>query len=80
MLVPLVPSLMQIINPAKPPDWLYSVPIFNQSLLIGELTRGDGVSLDRLALSWGTTLLLALVLAAGAIAAYRRERVAFGLP
>jgi sodium transport system permease protein len=78
MLIPLVPSLMQIINPAKPPDWMYSLPIFNQSLLIGELTHGDKIAISRLALSWSTTLALALVLAIGAVAAYRKERVAFG--
>ncbi len=80
MFIPLVPSLIQMINPAKPPEWLYRIPIFNQSLLIGQLSRGEIPSLAHLALSWGTTLLLALVLSYGAIVAYRQERVAFGLP
>jgi sodium transport system permease protein len=80
MFIPLVPSLMQMINPAKPPEWMYRVPIFNQSLLIGELSRGEMPSLMHLALSWGSTLLLALVLGYAAVVAYRQERVAFGLP
>jgi sodium transport system permease protein len=80
MFIPLVPSLIQMINPARPPEWMYRLPIFNQSLLIGELSRGEMPSLLHLAMSWGTTLLLALVLGYGAILAYRQERVAFGLP
>jgi sodium transport system permease protein len=77
-LVPLVPSLMQIINPAKPASWMYQVPVFSQSIIIGELTRGETLGWMRLAGVWGWTLLLAGVLAAAVIAAYRRERVVFG--
>ena len=80
MFIPLVPSLMQMINPGKPPEWLYRVPIFSQSLLIGGLGRGEWPSMAHLGLSWATTLVLALLLAYGAILAYRQERVAFGLP
>lgn len=80
MFIPLVPSLIQMINPAKAPEWLYRIPIFNQSLLIGELSRGEIPSLAHFGLCWGSSLLLALVLVYGAILAYRQERVAFGLP
>ena len=78
MLVPLVPSLMQMINPGKPAAWMYQVPLFNQSVLIGELSRGESVAMAQLALCWGSTLAAALLLSLAAVAAYRRERVAFG--
>jgi sodium transport system permease protein len=77
-LIPLIPSFLQIVNPAKPDAWMYQVPLFSQSTLIGELTRGESISFLQLAVSWGWTLLAVAVLGAIVIAAYRRERVVFG--
>jgi len=77
-LVPLIPSFMQILDPTKPSAWMYQVPLFSQSTLIGELTRGETISIAQLAVCWGWSLLAALLLSAVVIAAYRRERVVFG--
>jgi len=44
---------MQIINPSKPPEWMYRLPIFNQSLLIGELSRRIVVATLRMTSSRG---------------------------
>ena len=74
MFIPIVPSLIMVLNPVKAQAWMFATPIFSQSMLINMLARGDSVSASELLSSVATTLLLALLLAAVTLHFMRRER------
>lgn len=76
ILLPAVPSLVLVINPMKPELWMVLTPLFGQSALIGELVRGETVSLARIAGCSLTTLLASAVFAVVAVRLYHSERLA----
>jgi sodium transport system permease protein len=76
-LIPMIPSLIFMVNPMKPETWMMAIPMFSQNLLIGEFVRGESVSSLWLGLSLGSTLILGLVFAAVAASLFNRPRVVF---
>lgn len=76
-LIPMIPSLIFMVNPMKPETWMMAVPMFSQNLLIGEFVRGEAVSTLWLALSMGSTLLIGLTFTALAATLFSRPRVVF---
>jgi len=76
-LVPMVPSIIFMVNPVNPESWMMAIPMFSQNLLIGEFVRGESVSALWLALSMGSTLLIGLLLAAVAATLFNRPRIVF---
>ena len=60
MMVPILPSVMLMVLPFKPQDWMYAVPLLGQHLGILDLVRGSGVSPSHLALCLGGSALAAL--------------------
>jgi len=76
-LIPMIPSLIFMVNPMKPETWMMTVPMFSQNLLIGEFVRGESVDVLWLALSMGSTLLIGLVFVALAATLFSRPRVVF---
>jgi sodium transport system permease protein len=76
-MIPMIPSLIFMVNPMKPETWMMSIPMFSQNLLIGEFVRGESVSLYWLSLSMGGTLLIGLGFAAVAATLFNRPRIVF---
>jgi len=76
-LIPMIPSLIFMVNPMKPETWMMTIPMFSQNLLIGEFVRGESVDVLWLALSMGSTLLIGLVFVALAATLFSRPRVVF---
>ena len=76
-MIPMIPSLIFMVNPMKPETWMMSIPMFSQNLLIGEFVRGESVSLYWLALSMSGTLLIGLGFAAVAATLFNRPRIVF---
>ncbi|MGD9265707.1 MAG: ABC transporter permease subunit [Lysobacterales bacterium] len=76
-LIPMIPSLIFMVNPMKPEAWMMSVPMFSQNILIGEYVRGEAVNGLWLAMSIGSTLLIGLVFVALAATLFSRPRVVF---
>jgi sodium transport system permease protein len=76
MLVPIIPSLVLAILPIKAQPWMYGVPLLGQSLGIMQLLRGDGITMQQLALCLAGSLLAALVAVAVTAQLYRSERLA----
>ena len=76
-LLPMIPSLIFMVNPMKPETWMMAIPMFSQNLLIGEFVRGESVSALWLGLSLGSTLILGLAFAAVAASLFNRPRVVF---
>lgn len=78
MFIPMIPSFWIFINPTRTEEWMTFVPLLSQSVLILEMVRGETPNLLWMAYSFGTTLLVALVLAVIAGSLYNRPRLIFG--
>lgn len=76
MLLPMLPSVILMINPMKAEMWMAAVPLLSQNVLIMELARGELVELARFALSFGASLVLAGALVWVAVRIYHREQLA----
>jgi len=76
-MIPMIPSLIFMVNPMKPETWMMVIPMFSQNLLIGEFVRGESVSTLWLAMSMGSTLLIGLAFAAVAATLFNRPRIVF---
>ena len=76
MLLPMLPSVILMINPMKAEMWMAAVPLLSQNVLIMELARGEVVELARFALSFGASLVLAGLLVWVAVRIYQREQLA----
>ena len=76
-MIPMIPSLIFMVNPMKPETWMMAIPMFSQNLLIGEFVRGESVSLLWLSMSMGSTLLIGFAFAAVAATLFNRPRIVF---
>jgi sodium transport system permease protein len=76
-MIPMIPSLIFMVNPMKPETWMMAIPMFSQNLLIGEFVRGESVSTLWLAMSMGSTLLIGFGFAAVAATLFNRPRIVF---
>jgi sodium transport system permease protein len=77
ILIPMIPSLIFMANPIKAENWMMNVPLFSQNILIGEIIREEVVALSWYALSFASTLVIGLALAALAANLYNRPRLIF---
>lgn len=77
ILIPMIPSILFMVNPVKPEGWMMSIPMFSQNLLIGEFIRGEVVPQAWIAMSIGGTLAIGLLLAAFAATLFNRPGVVF---
>jgi sodium transport system permease protein len=76
-MIPMIPSLIFMVNPMKPETWMMAIPMFSQNLLIGEYVRGESVSPLWLGMSMGSTLLIGMGFAAIAATLFNRPRIVF---
>jgi sodium transport system permease protein len=76
-MIPMIPSLIFMVNPMKAETWMMAIPMFSQNLLIGEFVRGESVSLLWLSMSMGGTLLIGIAFAAVAATLFNRPRIVF---
>ena len=76
-MIPMIPSLIFMVNPMKPETWMMTIPMFSQNLLIGEFVRGESVSPLWLAMSMSSTLLIGFGFAAIAATLFNRPRIVF---
>lgn len=76
-MIPMIPSLIFMVNPMKPETWMMAIPMFSQNLLIGEFVRGESVSLLWLGMSMISTLLIGLAFAAVAATLFNRPKLVF---
>ncbi|HEX4854272.1 ABC transporter permease [Arenimonas sp.] len=76
MLVPMLPSVILMVNPMKGELWMSAVPLLSQNVLVMALARGETVAMADFALSFGATLALAVLLVWVAVRIYHREQLA----
>jgi sodium transport system permease protein len=76
-MIPMIPSLIFMVNPMKPETWMMAIPMFSQNLLIGEFVRGESVSILWLGMSMCSTLVIGLGFAAVAATLFNRPKLVF---
>jgi sodium transport system permease protein len=76
MMVPILPSIMLMVMPIKPQDWMYAVPLLGQHLCIIDLLRGDGIGAYRVGLCLAGSAAAALVAVLVTMQLYRSEQLA----
>lgn len=76
IILPAIPSMLMALNPVKPADWMYGIPLLSHQLLIEQTVRGEGLIGWQVALSVGATLAIGAVIAAIAARLYHREHLA----
>jgi len=76
MLLPMVPSMMLMVNPVKTQLWQFAVPFLGQNQMLLRVIRGEQVSLQEWGVYLGCSLGLALVLWVAAVMRYRQEKLA----
>lgn len=77
IIVPMIPSLWMLIDPARAETWMTLVPLLSQNVLILELVRGEPLNLAWVGLSILSTSAVALVLAVIAGTLYSRPKLIF---
>ena len=77
-LVPALPGLLLVVAPVRVHDWMMAVPTFGQTLLFGQMVRGEAVSMADVAVSTSATVVVAGLLIAAAARLYEREKLIFG--
>lgn len=76
-LIPSLPGMIMVFVPVTGKSWMMMVPTFGQSVLFGNLMRGDPISASHVVLSALSTLLAAAVILRIAARCYESEQVAF---
>jgi len=74
LIVPIIPSLVMVVNPMRPEPWMMAVPILGQSVQITEVVRGASLVWSDWALSTAATALLSLLLGILAARLFGREQ------
>ncbi len=77
-LVPSLPGLVLVFVSITAHPWMMAIPTFGQTLLIGQLARGEPVSALSVAIACVTTGLTAAVLLFFAARLYERDALLFG--
>jgi len=76
MLLPMIPTIMLMVNPVKTQLWQFSVPFLAQNQLLLKVIRSEPIGADVWAVYLGCSLGLALLLWGAAVLRYRQEKLA----
>jgi len=76
-LIPAIPGMVMVFAPVQSETWMTAVPILSQTLLLGDLVSGDGISGLALALSALGSFAVAALLVGFAAWLYEQERLVF---
>ncbi|WP_028918336.1 ABC transporter permease subunit [Pseudoxanthomonas sp. J35] len=76
MLLPMIPTLMLMVNPVKTQLWQFAVPFLAQNQLLLKVIRSEPITAQVWAVYLGSSLGLALLLWLAAVMRYRQEKLA----
>ena len=76
--VPMLPSIVLMLNPVNPALWMMLIPTFSQNLIVQEMMRGEAFNPLYVGVSAATSLLVTVGLVAFLSRLFRNERVVFG--
>jgi sodium transport system permease protein len=75
---PAIPSIALVFSPVQVQDWIMAISLFSQTLLLGQMVRGESVTMSAVAISMATTTVLAGALLWGVAKLYERKELLFG--
>ena len=76
MLLPMLPTIVLMVNPVKTQLWQFAVPFLAQNQLILKVVRGEAITVQQWAVYLGTGFALAGILWFAATRRYHQERLA----
>lgn len=76
-LVPALPGMLIVFAPVEVREWMMAVPAFSQTLLLGQIVRGQTVAMADVALASGATTAFAILLLALLARLYESEKMVF---
>ena len=76
MLMPMIPTMMLMVNPVKTQLWQFAVPFLAQNQMLLKVIRAEPISAQVWAVYLGSSLGLALLLWLAAVMRYRQEKLA----
>lgn len=76
MLMPMIPTLMLMVNPVKSQLWQFAVPFLAQNQLLMKIVRGEAIAPQVWGIYFAAAFGLALVLWFAAVRRYHQERLA----
>ena len=77
-LVPAIPGMVLVFAPVEAQGWMMALPTFGQTLIFGQLVRGEGAALLDILISGAATMLATALLLVIAARLYEREPLIFG--
>lgn len=77
-LIPAIPGMVLVFAPVQAQGWMMPVPIFSQTLILGQLVRGEPVALLNVMVSMSASVMVATFLLLVAARLYERENLIFG--
>jgi sodium transport system permease protein len=78
LFLPMLPGMIMSFNPVKTQDWMMLVPMLSQQMLVGDMLRGDPISLGSSAVAAAATLVATGVFLGLTVALFERETIVFG--
>jgi sodium transport system permease protein len=76
VLLPLIPTMILMINPVKNQLWMFAVPFLAQNQMLLKVIRSEAISPEQWLVYLGASLGLAAVLWYAAVRRYHQERLA----
>ncbi len=77
-LIPAIPGMVMVFAPVQAQGWMMTIPIFSQTLLLGQFVRGEPIAIVNVLLSMSVSGLIAVGLLLIAARLYEREKLIFG--
>lgn len=77
-LIPAIPGMVLVFAPVQAQEWMMAIPIFSQTLLMGQFVRGEEVLAAHMATSMLSSLAVTGVLLFICARLYERENLIFG--
>ena len=78
MLIPVVPTLMNTMNPVTSKVWMYAIPLYSQSVAITDVLGGKAPAAMQFGMAWAATVVTAMILTAFSTRMLHREKIIFG--
>ncbi len=77
-LVPAIPGLVMVFAPVQAKAWMMPIPVFSQTVLLGQMVRGETIELINVAVSMSVSAAVAALLILLAARLYDQEKFIFG--
>lgn len=77
-LVPAIPGMVLVFAPVPAREWMMTIPIFSQTLLLGRFVQDETVAVSDALISISTSVVAAAILVVLAARLYEREKLIFG--